>query len=111
MSEYRVGNHQPQNVYRDNAYIGVMFSAEDAAEVVRRMNESDRLAECASQLDPTDGVPFAEPIADGGIGASITFLEDHGVPALGGTCGWCDAKGELCPAHREQHHPSDWEDA
>ena len=32
-------HHQPQNVYRDDQYIGVMFTAEDAAEVVAAMNE------------------------------------------------------------------------
>jgi hypothetical protein len=35
---YRVGHHQPQNVYRDDAYIGVMFTAEDAALVVEALN-------------------------------------------------------------------------
>lgn len=35
---YRVGNHQPQNVYRDDQYIGVMFTAEDAALVVEALN-------------------------------------------------------------------------
>lgn len=35
---YRVGNHQPQNVYRDQEYIGVMFTAEDAALAVEALN-------------------------------------------------------------------------
>lgn len=40
MSEqkYRGGSHQPQNVYRDDQYIGVMFSPEDAALVVAALN-------------------------------------------------------------------------
>jgi hypothetical protein len=38
VTTYRVGNHQPQNVYRDDAYIGVMFAAYDAALVVHRLN-------------------------------------------------------------------------
>jgi hypothetical protein len=42
MSTYRVGNHQPQNVYRDDAYIGVMFTAEDAALVVEALNGQER---------------------------------------------------------------------
>lgn len=34
MSElYRVGNHQPQNLYRGDEYIGVMFDPADAALV------------------------------------------------------------------------------
>lgn len=40
MSEYRVGNHQPQNVYRDEQYIGVMFSPEDAALVISALNQA-----------------------------------------------------------------------
>jgi hypothetical protein len=36
--KYRVGNHQPQNVYRGDQYIGVMFTAEDAASVVQMLN-------------------------------------------------------------------------
>lgn len=35
---YRVGNHQPQNLYRDDQYIGVMFTAEDAALAVEALN-------------------------------------------------------------------------
>lgn len=45
MTTYRVGNHQPQNLYRDDQYIGVMFTAEDAALVVEALNERERLAE------------------------------------------------------------------
>lgn len=40
---YRVGRHQPQNLYRGEAYIGVMFSPVDAAAVVRHLN---RIEEC-----------------------------------------------------------------
>lgn len=35
---YRVGNHQPQNIYRGDQYIGVMFSPIDAAVAVRHLN-------------------------------------------------------------------------
>ena len=35
---YRVGRHQPQNVYRGEQYIGVMFSPEDAALTVSMLN-------------------------------------------------------------------------
>jgi hypothetical protein len=44
MTVYRVGNHQPQNIYRDDQYIGVMFSPIDAAAVVRHLNMG--LGEC-----------------------------------------------------------------
>lgn len=43
MAEYRTGNHQPQNVYRDDRYIGVMFTAEDAALVVEALTEVERV--------------------------------------------------------------------
>ena len=35
---YRVGRHQPQNLYRGEQYIGVMFSPEDAALIVEALN-------------------------------------------------------------------------
>jgi hypothetical protein len=41
VTTYRVGNHQPQNLYRDDTYIGVMFTAEDAALVVEALNERE----------------------------------------------------------------------
>jgi hypothetical protein len=37
---YRVGNHQARNVYRGDEYIGVMFSADDAALVVAILNKA-----------------------------------------------------------------------
>lgn len=42
MSEeiYRVGWHQPQNLYRGEKYIGVMFDPADAAMVVAHLNAS-----------------------------------------------------------------------
>jgi hypothetical protein len=41
MATYRVGNHQPQNLYRDDQYIGVMFSPDDAALIVEALNERE----------------------------------------------------------------------
>jgi hypothetical protein len=38
---YRVGHHQPRNVYRGDEYIGVMFSPEDAAKVVAALNRAE----------------------------------------------------------------------
>lgn len=52
MATYRVGNHQPQNVYRDDAYIGVMFTAEDAALIVETMN-GQRPAICLTWIGET----------------------------------------------------------
>lgn len=42
-ARYRVGRHQPQNIYEGDAYIGVMFSPEHAARVVEALNRTDRL--------------------------------------------------------------------
>lgn len=39
--QYRVGNHQPQNLYRGDAYIGVMFSPVDSALFVALGNAAD----------------------------------------------------------------------
>ena len=51
---YRVGNHQPQNVYRGDTYIGVMFSPIDAAAVVRHLNMG--LGECTcNSYEPCAG--------------------------------------------------------
>jgi hypothetical protein len=53
VTTYRVGNHQPQNLYRDDQYIGVMFSPIDAAAVVEHLN---RIEECdCESYDPCAG--------------------------------------------------------
>lgn len=52
--QYRVGRHQPQNIYRGEQYIGVMFSAVDAAAVVRHLNAG--LGECTCEsYEPCNG--------------------------------------------------------
>jgi hypothetical protein len=43
-NRYRVGNHQPQNIYDGDVYIGVMFSAPAAARVVDALNAAERAA-------------------------------------------------------------------
>lgn len=40
---YRVGNHQPQNIYDRDRYIGVMFDAPNAARVVAALNTAERV--------------------------------------------------------------------
>jgi len=42
---YRVGHHQPQNLYDGDEYIGVMFSALHAARVVAALNNAPVHAE------------------------------------------------------------------
>lgn len=40
---YRVGRHQPQNIYDRDRYIGVMFDAPYAARVVAALNNAERV--------------------------------------------------------------------
>lgn len=71
MSTYRVDPHQPQNVYRGEQYIGVMFTAEDAALVVEALNGRKRLTlMTAADMTPEQAEQFARdylaafPVAD-----------------------------------------------
>jgi hypothetical protein len=98
MATYRVGNHQPQNLYRDDQYIGVMFTAEDAALVVEAMEghtpdvdylhgAAEALAEMRRQMggDDTPTFPGFEKMlrdaaAELGVGAeapAVTDLRDQ----------------------------------
>ena len=54
MTAYRVGNHQPQNLYRGDTYIGVMFNPIDAAAVARHLNMGLGECTCAS-YEPCNG--------------------------------------------------------
>jgi hypothetical protein len=72
MATYRLGNHQPQNLYRDDQYIGVMFDPETAAEVIAAMNERDRLAklerDVMEHLTPPQPAIQHHPQSPGGDG-------------------------------------------
>ena len=100
MVTYRVGNHQPQNVYRDDAYIGVMFTAEDAALVVEALNEVERVHGPALPVR----VDFAA-VCGWPAGVACTCGE-HGVPeppADSCTCATTrDGRGvdPACPVHQ-----------
>lgn len=108
MSTYRVGNHQPQNIYRDDRYIGVMFDPETAAEVVAALN---RLT-----MEPCIGIcagctPDC-PLVGDSCTCSLTpsgtdpgCVVHHGrrargpkPPPLGPGC-TCDGSGRTCPRH------------
>ena len=53
MPTYRTGNHQPQNLYRGDTYIGVMFNPIDTAAIARHLN---RIEECdCESYDPCHG--------------------------------------------------------
>ena len=103
MPEYRVGNHQRQNVYRGDAYIGVMFSPEDAALVVAALNA----------YDPKLVFAYTEPSVEPWDSCTCPFLSgaDPGCPVhqgrrprgpkpppLGEGC-ICDGSGRTCPRH------------
>lgn len=95
---YRVGNHQPQNLYRGDTYIGVMFDPADAALIVQVLNGEAGMA-------PTED-PFPQEFRDGtGIwwsrndqgsgylsprgGGALTLAEIK--EAYGSWDGWTDA--------------------
>lgn len=81
MSTYRVGNHQPQNVYRGEEYIGVMFTAEDAALVVEALNgaePADPGNEGFALLDPAEAAAaHAEMIARVAARRRSLFSQPH----------------------------------
>lgn len=83
MSTYRVGNHQPQNVYRDDAYIGVMFTAEDAALVVAALNGQGKRLDAMAAM----AVAYAE------MRTALTALVDPD-PCSYDHSGECQAHGQ-----------------
>jgi hypothetical protein len=89
VTTYRVGNHQPQNVYRDDQYIGVMFTAEDAALVVEALNEhrDNRGLGCSLHGGIALGMPDGQT---GWINCSY---------AICGHAPGCDDSGRTCPRH------------
>lgn len=118
---YRVGNHQPQNVYRDQQYIGVMFTAEDAALVVEALNgRAEFPTFLDSPCDPTNEQIEKLRSAFRGLLAtestdSCTCPSPSGAdpncpvhqgrkargpkpPPLGPGC-ICDGSGRTCPRH------------
>jgi hypothetical protein len=122
MATFRTGNHQPQNVYRDDQYIGVMFTAEDAALVVEALNdtESGEKAACG-RTNPHMPHDFGEmfdeecagipgPVADSCTcplpsGADPACPVHQGRRARGpkplpvGPGCICDGSGRTCPRH------------
>jgi hypothetical protein len=102
VSTYRTGNHQPQNVYRDDAYIGVMFTAEDAALVVEALNGIERAHGPALPIvDSCTCAPFDRT----GFNPDPNCPVHQGrkargpkPPALGAGC-ICDGSGRTCPRH------------
>jgi hypothetical protein len=45
MNLYRVGHHQPQNLYRGDEYIGVLFDPADTARIANALNNEKILAQ------------------------------------------------------------------
>lgn len=120
MTTYRVGRHQPQNVYRDDQYIGVMFTAEDAQLVVEALNEIDELRAIVAKAEEDQcgclggplTIEWAAPVADSCTcvyrpngGADPNCIVHQGRRArgpkpapLGPGC-ICDGSGRTCPRH------------
>jgi hypothetical protein len=93
---YRVGNHQPQNIYRDDQYIGVMFTPEDAALVVEALNGHEpTCGHCGGPLrgyGNVHGVKVCHP--DDGLDCyALVTLAGHDMP-----CETLDADRRYCEA-------------
>ena len=91
---YRVGNHQPQNVYRGDQYIGVMFTAEDAALVVSMLNRDGctrvGLHNCAGEWRNHDR---AEQVADS---CTDAWQSPHSAGSRPNMCATCsEASGKV----------------
>lgn len=113
---YRVGNHQPQNVYRGEQYIGVMFTAEDALWVVWALNAWHEWNRCAHGEDCPGSGPDCEragaPLPADSCTCDVlapkpdpTCIVHQGrrargpkPPPLGPGC-ICDGSGRTCPRH------------
>lgn len=96
MTEYRVGNHQPQNIYRGDTYIGVAFNPIDAAAIVRHLNMG--LGECTcNSYEPCHG----ECCGVGMCSCSATDEEiarvERGLGLLSCICE--PGEGRTCPRH------------
>lgn len=75
-NQYRVGNHQPQNLYRGDTYIGVMFDPTDTAWIVKVMNSEK--VEAQPGRTETYHVDYAEPrsLYRGGTFLGVLFAEE-----------------------------------
>lgn len=119
MSSYRTGNHQqPQNVYRDDTHIGVMFTAEDAALVVEALHHVEQAHGPALPVVVARYPAFpAEVIASALAADSCTCVyrptgtpdpacpvrqgrraKGPKPPPVGEGC-ICDGSGRTCPRH------------
>jgi hypothetical protein len=106
MATYRVGNHQPQNLYRDDTYIGVMFTTEDAALVVEALNERERLAELErvvmerlTPATPADSCTCTKAGPDPACPVHLGRRARGPKPPPAGPGCICDGSGRTCPRH------------
>lgn len=98
MATYRVGNHQPQNLYRDDQYIGVMFTAEDAALVVEALHHVEQAHGPALRIvvdSCTCTVAAPDPVCIVHQGRRARGPKP---PPTGPGC-ICDGSGRTCPRH------------
>jgi hypothetical protein len=80
---YRVGNHQPQNVYRGEQYIGVMFTSEDAALAVEALNGGRAWTDLTAdgQGDAVGIVPAREGIGTERVHSTCVDVSASNEPA------------------------------
>lgn len=85
--EWRVGRHQPRNVYRGDEFVAVVIGPDDEAggraayiaEAVNLRPKVRELAGCAARLDPSERHFALRPMAHGGCG---WCGDDHLAPLL-----------------------------
>lgn len=114
---YRVDNHQPQNVYRDDAYIGVMFTAEDATLVVEALNGTEPVDKAAcGRTNPHMPHDFGEmfdeecagipgPTAQGPLAYDTTKAIEKHLRILGYSYGSVEWDGALAAARAYADRP------
>lgn len=108
MTTYRVGNHNPRNLYRDDEHFGVVFDPADGPLVVSVLNFRER----AMQIwGPVDGDILASSLSADSCTGCTAAKGDPGCPVhhgrkprgpkpppLGPGC-ICDGSGRTCPRH------------
>jgi hypothetical protein len=99
---YRVDNHQPQNLYRDDQYIGVCFDPADAALIVEALNEIERVhgpalpvvVDSCTCPPPSGPRTMPGPLCPVHQGRRIRGPKPPNPPGC-----ICDGSGRTCPRH------------
>lgn len=73
---YRTGNHQPQNLYRDDQYIGVCFDPADTALVVEALKSAPVYAKTLAKILEKLDEPWGPERLRDAIRAEIELARD-----------------------------------